>query len=558
MSNASSIAHTFVVLCVALWMAGCTADKNAGDSVSLQSETVVELYPTPNQTSTVRFHTSASWTATCSADWLSVIPQQGEGGDNTLTLRTKSINRTKSTRTAQVMIRSGSSYKNVLVAQSGKYAVFDYDRYIMDAEGGRINFGITSNLENRQELKISYMNVDWAQWAGGTRATRSGDWTSHTADIIVNPNTSSESRSAAYYLALVADDGTVLPLDTTVLYQRGVVDSYESSDYSADGTVKVLQEATCGNGIQVVLMGDGFTDRDIADGTYDYIMQRAMENLFSEEPVSSLRDYFSVYSVTAVSRHGTVGTDSKTAFSSVPSLLSTGIACDEERIKRYTRNVNGIDFQRAVTLVVVNSHSRNGVTYLYSDPVDRIPMQYAISLAAIVDDLDSELFREVVVHETIGHALAKLGDEYGYDENPVFPNDKKSALQVLHNYLWMLNVDTNSDFARVPWRAFENDMRFSNENIGVYEGAYTYMSGIYRPTEESMMRSNRSPFNAPSRKVIYERVMYLGEGRQNVTMDEFAAFDAEHKPTRWNYSTTRSLTPWQPQHFAPPVLRGFP
>ena len=54
-------------------------------------------------------------------------------------------------------------------------------------------------------------------------------------------------------------------------------------------------------GINIVLMGDGYTDRLIADGTYDNTMNTAMEKLFTEEPYKSFRNYFNVYSVSVVS-----------------------------------------------------------------------------------------------------------------------------------------------------------------------------------------------------------------------------------------------------------------
>ena len=41
---------------------------------------------------------------------------------------------------------------------------------------------------------------------------------------------------------------------------------YTSTDYSADGTYELLQSATVGNGIDVVLMGDAYSDRLIATG----------------------------------------------------------------------------------------------------------------------------------------------------------------------------------------------------------------------------------------------------------------------------------------------------
>ena len=51
-----------------------------------------------------------------------------------------------------------------------------------------------------------------------------------------------------------------------------------------------------------------------------------------------------------------------------------------------------------------------------------------------------------------------------------------------------------------------------------------------------MMNDNRSPFNAPSRQAIYNRVMKLALG-QEPTYEEFTAFDQAHQPAVWDYST---------------------
>lgn len=77
---------------------------------------------------------------------------------------------------------------------------------------------------------------------------------------------------------------------------------YESSDYSEDGKVYTLQKASEGNGINVVLMGDAFSDRQVADGTYEEVMRTAADAFFSEEPYTSFRNLFNVYYVTAVSK----------------------------------------------------------------------------------------------------------------------------------------------------------------------------------------------------------------------------------------------------------------
>ena len=323
---------------------------------------------------------------------------------------------------------------------------------------------------------------------------------------------------------------------------------------SADGEVTVLQKSTQGKGITLVLMGDGYADRDIADSTYFQTMYQAMENLFSEEPVRSLRDYFDVYTVSAVSRNSGIARDHSTVFSCIPSNTTSSIDFDQNQIVSYTKKVPGIELDRAISVVILNSSASNGVTALLVDESTKKPRQYAISACCTIDSIRSETFRQVLTHEVIGHGLAKLADEYGYEANGAPTTSTERMLKLYHQYNWMMNADTESDETLVLWNRFIGDPRFASENIGLYEGAYTYYMGVYRPTEESMMRHNESPFNAPSRKAIYDKVMELGEERPASTLEEFATFDALHKPQRWDYSTTRSLSPWQQRRPAPPII----
>lgn len=48
----------------------------------------------------------------------------------------------------------------------------------------------------------------------------------------------------------------------------------ESVDFSEDGKIDTLQWHSAGQGIPVILMGDGFVDQEIADGTYSTVMKR--------------------------------------------------------------------------------------------------------------------------------------------------------------------------------------------------------------------------------------------------------------------------------------------
>lgn len=551
-----TIKHSISILCLAaVLLAGCK-DGDEGSTITITSAAMMELPSVVNQKKTITFQAKADWTASCAADWLVFTPKSGSAGDNiSITVTTASTNRTKTTRTAQLMLRSGSESAHVSLIQSAKYAIFTQKEHTVDANGGTLVLDFKTNTEEADDMGILFTDVDWIHWAEESRLTRA-ELEGSTYPITVEPNTTANGRVALFVLALRADNEQGwMGLDTAFVYQNAVTEKYESSDFSADGTVTRLQKATLGRGIPIVLMGDGFADIDVADGTYDQTMRQACENLFSEEPVRSLRDYFDVYAVTAVSPSRGVGSECTTTFSTLPSNISTSIDYDDEAVAEYLEKVDGIDSENALAVVILNSSGHNGVTMLFVDTETLLPYQFSVSLCSLIDGIDGETFRQVLVHEAIGHGFAKLADEYGYEHYGAPDAQTVRQLQYFHEWGWMVNADVADDTSNVLWSPFVSDTRFASEQIGCYEGAYTYALGVYRPTEESMMRSNQSPFNAPSRKAIYDRVMRLGEGRSASSFEEFAAFDEQHKPTRWSYASTRSRSSWPLRRLAPPVIR---
>ena len=536
MINKKNVLLSLGLVVISLVMTGCSEDGTSSAGITWESgfSGTTEMYPVVNQSSEIKFKAESSWKASCSAKWLTFSPKSGEKGNQVITVATTSTNRTKNTRTAQLTIESGGSTKTVTIKQSGEYAVFEHDELNFTSDGGPLNETFVSSLDQDNLFVYATDGIDeWIQSTNSTDRTRQ-EYKYSFQNLRVLPNTSKDPRTGAFFLMMKDKSGNPLALDTLFIYQEGASDGYQSTDYSQDGKVSQLNIASQGKGIPIVIMGDGFVDKEIADGSYSRTMNQAMEHLFSEEPIKSLREYFDVYQVTAVSKRNIFDGTSSTVFGTVPDHQTMGIDVDASQVMKYVKKVEGIDSIHALAVVIMNMNINKGVTYMMAS--NKISdYSYSIALCPVIDSLKSEMFRSVLVHEAVGHGFAKLADEYVRSTEGSATDDDIKELKERHEkYGWFLNVDSEKDSTKVLWTKFIYDAEFSNEKIGTYEGGYTFFKGVYRPSEESMMRSNDAPFNAPSRQVIYNKVMKMALDR-TPTYQEFVEFDKAHKPTTWKY-----------------------
>jgi hypothetical protein len=311
--------------------------------------------------------------------------------------------------------------------------------------------------------------------------------------------------------------------------------AYESTDFSSNGVIEVLQEATEGNGIDVVIMGDAFTDKDIADGTYDKVMSMVCEKFFVKEPYKSFRDYFNVYSVKVVSKHGRYGPGMETAFSCKFKDNYGPATLDHAKTWIYVNEAVSYSDSRAanaVAIVVMNTTERDGVCVLL-EPYESTDWSPGFAVAMVSRCENDDDLEYLVNHEANGHGFAKLADEYSYVENGSIPIIEQYRLQAKEEYGWWKNIDFTNDPSLVKWARFLHDERYKNDGLGVFEGGNYYPCGVWRATECSIMKSTEaSGFNAPSREAIYYRIHKLAYGEEwEYDYEEFVKWDAKNRKT---------------------------
>lgn len=522
------------------------AFENVTESVTLQSVVGDEAF--------ISFTSLGTWNVTTDAAWLSLSPLSGDAGEGQVKVTAVFENNSNQVREAKVKLTSGDEACEISVFQEvGDYVLPEKEEYLIGVEGGVFTIYFETNVDV-EKLKV-YTSSEPGSWLRQETTSRSAASETHEVSLHATSNKGGMSRSA-YLLFVREEDGVQKELATVKISQQGG-QVLESVDFSEDGKIDTLQQHAKGEGIPIVLMGDGFVDQELADGTYRRVMEKAMENLFTEEPVKSLREYFDVFMINAVSENNDFGMGYKTAFScKLAGGNSTVIKGDDVSVQVYVGKVLKEEKKKnSLAVVVLNTSVYAGTTYLgYQDGNGKF-IEFAIAYCPVIETLESEHFRQVLVHEAVGHGIGKLEDEYVYPDKGNVTTLEMQRIRTMQANGWAQNVDFTASKDTVLWASFLTDSRYQNEHLGVYEGACTYPKGAYRPSEDSMMNSNTCAFNAPSRKSLYEKVMKIGMDTEQVLYEDFVTFDKAHLPEMLPVASyTRAA--FSGQSFARPVWTG--
>ena len=313
---------------------------------------------------------------------------------------------------------------------------------------------------------------------------------------------------------------------------------YESSDYSKDKVVVQLQKSTVGKGINVVLMGDGFSDRQIASGLYADIMRQSLEAFFLLDPYAAFRNFFNVYYVNAVSKNEGITGFGETIFSSYFGE-GTHIEGNDDKCMEYAALCNDFtdeEMNELLVVVLVNSTEHHGTSFMSGS--SKYLGDYGRGSAVVYCTLNSptEIRIGTLIHEC-GHGFAKLSDEYFSNDIQIPADRRDKDLNQREMWGWRKNIDFTSSPSSVFWNKFITDSRYDSEQIGVFEGGRTYRYGAYRPTEASIMRISNPEtygFNAPCREAIYNRIHKLAYG-------DSWTYDYE-KFVEWDLTRSRTVS----------------
>ena len=286
-------------------------------------------------------------------------------------------------------------------------------------------------------------------------------------------------------------------------------------EYGEDEWI-TLQKATKGNngGINIVLLGDGFSAKDIASSKYLTDIKQEVEYFFGIEPYKTYRDYFNVYTAIPLSTESGVGTVNTIRYNRFNTTFTGGVGlkADYDEVFDYALGaptVNKGNLNQTLIIMVPNSTDYGGICQMWEDgsAIAFCPQStYGYPLDT----------RGVIQHEAGGHGFGKLGDEYIYHNAFIDFCDCTCCGHVLEfngakSLGWYDNLELTGKMHSVGWSHLIFDDRYS-DIVDIYEGGYMHNRGVFRSEPNSCMNNDIPYYSTISRESIVKRIKaYAGE-----------------------------------------------
>ncbi|MFA5324576.1 MAG: M64 family metallopeptidase [Bacteroidales bacterium] len=369
----------------------------------------------------------------------------------------------------------------------------------------------SSDKEGDELVSTIYYSLDKKKWIAFDPTT----------DFSIKMETVLKGETEYYWFVSIDDGHSGITNSDTV--------SFTTTNYGVhgDGTYVTYQQSTKSSPCKIIFIGDGFTDNSLLlDGEYDKYIDGGIEAFFSVEPYKSYRNYFTVYKMYASSQEEGASFPAKnvyknTTFSTRYTGEGTGMQCENEKVFEYAAKIDGVNTQTVLVVLVVNERTYGGTCWMWTSG-------RSIAICPLSNKMAEEgsmtNFHSIILHEAGGHGWSKLADEYISSENSgkSITDDTKQNLSVRQTENdWYSNVSLIRNVDSVQWAAFIG--RKGYEPVNMYEGAYYYSYGVWRPEPGSCMINNIHYYNAPSRYAIVKRI--FKEAGEDLTFEKFIEND---------------------------------
>ena len=248
------------------------------------------------------------------------------------------------------------------------------------------------------------------------------------------------------------------------------VENRQHSHELTSNTAHTLKGRTDGKGFDLVFVADGFTQDEMPQ------FFQAVQNYrsFSEqyEPVFNLqKNAWNIHLIQIPSQDS--GVDEPKSGTFKDTVFDSSFECEwVDRIicvnQEKVLDVVSDHFPQYDAILVLANSSRSGGASLGNN---------------IITSAMSKNLNQTIIHE-LGHALANLGDEYTYGGGDLPTREPSNP-----------NLTLNEFAYNVKWGHWL-DLNLGQASIGVFEGGKYLEYGVWRPTNNSVMRTLGQPFHA--------------------------------------------------------------
>lgn len=226
----------------------------------------------------------------------------------------------------------------------------------------------------------------------------------------------------------------------------------------------------------LVFVGDGYTADQLE--TYGEHARSKYEDVMSIEPFKSNRERFNAWQVNVVSNESGVDNDPDQGVQRDTALdmefwcggTERLLCVNTEKAGQYAAAADDVD----QIMAVANSTKYGGAGYS--------------GLATVSGGNESS--GQVAIHE-FGHSIGGLADEYDYGgDGEVYTGPEPSEPNV------SIHTAAEMEQNQTKWYQYLGQETSDGGLIDTFEGGYYYPRGIYRPSENSIMRELGREFNS--------------------------------------------------------------
>ncbi|MGW1062252.1 M64 family metallopeptidase [Micromonospora rubida] len=286
------------------------------------------------------------------------------------------------------------------------------------------------------------------------------------------------------WLEAFSPDGTIAQVAAPV--QAAPAPAATTTAAPPPATVTALQQTgSTANRFDLVFVGDGYKSSEL--GLYHQHVAEKWATLTKIAPYSTYKNYFNVWMVDVVSTESGVDNDPTQGVSKNTALgmyfwcsgTERLLCLNESAAQSYATNAPAID----MIVAIGNSTKYGGAGYN--------------SMATASGG--NALSGQIVQHE-LGHSIGGLADEYDTPYNR-YSGAEPSAPNVTRY------TATQLTSRKHKWYGLLGQSTPDGGVIGAYEGAAYYKYGLYRPSQNSLMRSLGQQFNTIGLTVMTQKLL---------------------------------------------------